>query len=325
MDVKMRGIRLGTADRIDRALARDLEYRCYGLHQNVQRGKALVHGMLHINPGLKVRIPLAMKALVGWDRVHVAGEGRPMSQAAVFLVVRHLFAEGRLFEAIAVWLSWDCYLRESDWESLRLEDIFVYGKSMSTKAPAVGLRLGAAHRGLSTKTGPEQTVVVDDTFLRRVLAAIRETGHPDDPLFPFKQQHYRVMWHRVLAFLGLPPLPPHSLRHSRPSHQISTGELSLEEVRRRGRWRQLKSVQRYTKAALIIAYNSQLPQKVLTAGGRVLENPVRAFQDAAASGRGRKTSVGQILLAAARQELSGSKLGCRDGSAPSASSDGRQA
>ena len=113
MDAKMRGVRPSSVCDVDRALARDLEYRCFGLHQGVQRGKDLVHGMHHIFPEMRGQLVLSLAALTGWSRIHVAGEGRPMSASAVFLVIERNFQNGDVWEGIITFFALDAYLRES--------------------------------------------------------------------------------------------------------------------------------------------------------------------------------------------------------------------
>jgi hypothetical protein len=305
MDVKMRQINISTVDRLDNALARDLEFRCFGLQQNVQRGKSLLHGMHHVFPHIKGKLVRALKALHGWEKIHIPGEGRPMSRSAVFAVVSWFLKNGHTWEAVCAWLSWDCFLRESDWESVRLEDIFVVGEIFGSSAPQVTLRLGTAHRGLSTKTGPNHMVIVDSPLLRRILALLKEAGEPGDPLFCFRQHAFRLLWHKALHKLGIEPLPPHTLRHSRPAHLIWTGEASLEEVRRRGRWRQLKSVQRYTKTGQLLMFESMMPKEVDQAGRAFVLDIPNGLLSAVKGRAGAKTVGDRIVLAAAQAELPG--------------------
>ena len=53
--------------------------------------------------------------------------------------------------------------------------------------------------------------------------------------------------------------PPHSIRHSGPSEDLSQNIASLETVRRRGRWKALESVQRYTKTFALVRFWSRTP------------------------------------------------------------------
>ena len=60
--------------------------------------------------------------------------------------------------------------------------------------------------------------------------------------------------------------------------------MGLEQVRRRGRWRALGSVQRYTKVHDIIIYKSGMPIAALQRGVAIMENPVEAMLQALAGG-----------------------------------------
>ena len=113
---------------------------------------------------------------------------------AVFLVIENMLQHGEIWEAIITFLAWDAYLRESDWESVRLEDIFVVEDPAGKEAPRVSTRLGSAHRGQSIKIGANHVVVLDHPLLRRIIALTRQNGHPKDSLVRFKQAHCRMIW-----------------------------------------------------------------------------------------------------------------------------------
>ena len=82
-----------------------------------------------------------------------------------------------------------------------------------------------------------------------------------------------------MAALGLSWVgPPHTLRHSGASRDVATKAKSLEEVRRRGRWSQPKSVQRYTKTHLLTQHLAQVPKSITVHGREITEDPVKALQ-----------------------------------------------
>ena len=62
----------------------------------------------------------------------------------------------------------------------------------------------------------------------------------------------------------LPEITPHTMRHSGPSNDIFRGWRKLEEVRLRGRWAAMTSVQRYTKHAKLLRSTKKIPAKVAT-------------------------------------------------------------
>eukprot|EP00969_Alexandrium_andersonii_P205473 9079362-Alexandrium_andersonii.AAC.1 len=62
----------------------------------------------------------------------------------------------------------------------------------------------------------------------------------DESVFGFRSEHFRRCWTEALEALGLQWIgPPHTLRHTGPSYDASTGRRDLEQIRRRGRWKQL--------------------------------------------------------------------------------------
>ena len=87
---------------------------------------------------------------------------------------------------------------------------------------------------------------------------LRRVGRKER-VFPFDQGHLRHVWNSKLRQLGLPPFPLHTLRHSKPSEEVLLRTRSVEDVRRRGRWNQLKSVQRYSKPHVLTAVMAEIP------------------------------------------------------------------
>ena len=129
------------------------------------------------------------------------------------------------------------------------------------------------------KTGGNQGVIIDSAWLARVLLEGCRRLQPQDALFSFSQACFRKMWWCVARILQVAEWigPPHSVRHSRPSHDVLVGARSLEDVRRRGRWVSLKSVQRYTKGFILIRAMSQTPSSARQIGEKALEAPGKAL------------------------------------------------
>ena len=70
------------------------------------------------------------------------------------LLADNLFRRGEYEAGLIVLLSFDCYLRESDWQALAPPDIVDDGS-------LVALVLGVSERGERTKTGANQGMVID--------------------------------------------------------------------------------------------------------------------------------------------------------------------
>ena len=65
-----------------------------------------------------------------------------------------------------------------------------------------------------------------------------------------------------IQWLGLQDIVPYQTRHSGPSIDRSRGDRTAEEVRKRGRWKSHRSVQRYEKAAKLAKTWSLLPAAI---------------------------------------------------------------
>ena len=189
-------------------------------------------------------------------------------------------------EALVVLLSLDCYLREQDWEQLRGEDIFVHHRTDAP--PEVALMFGRRHRGEAVKTGQEQGVKVADEFVARCMAALHEAVRDDELVFGFSSGHFREVWKKALQALDLAWVgPPRTLRHSGPSADAASGRRDLEQIRRRGRWLQMKSVQRYSKAHALTMHYARLPSGIKERGRSLMERFERTCCSALPSGAGR--------------------------------------
>ena len=156
------------------------------------------------------------------------------------------------------------------------EDVFC--ATDDAGCPTVSLKFGRRHRAERVKTGQEQGVTVDLLFLRYILLERLLQIRGEERVFSFSQAKFRAEWGTTLlrlaiAFVG----PPHTLRHSGPSRDAASGARTLEEIRRRGRWSQLKSVQRYSKGHELTVHRSRLPEAVIRRGTELLHDPITGF------------------------------------------------
>ena len=80
-------------------------------------------------------------------------------------------------------------------------------------------------------------------------------------------------WDKAKEELAMPWIgPPHDLRHAGASRDVEGSHRSLEEVRRRGRWRAAASVQRYTKTFWLVKQRARTPAWVLAKGQQLLQS-----------------------------------------------------
>jgi len=158
----------------------------------------------------------------------------------------------------------DVYWRQGEWENLTYGDV-------ADDKEKVAFIMGVAERGERTKTGRNQGVILDSIALTNEWRD-RIRGHKkSDKIFSFSQQAFYTAWETAKAALGLDFLgPPHDLRHSGAARDLEQGTRSLEQIRRRGRWRAMDSVQRYTKTFLLVRQRARLPSPVAKRGRELL-------------------------------------------------------
>lgn len=112
-------------------------------------------GLTHLAPELRDKMPRAGRSLMAWQRLANPAEGGPVPQAALGFIMQEFLRAKKYHHAYVTLLSYDCILRESDWETLTMQDIHIV-PSAAGRAPVVSLRLGAGARGLATKTGSDR-------------------------------------------------------------------------------------------------------------------------------------------------------------------------
>lgn len=105
------------------------------------------------------------------------------------------------------------------------------------------------------------------------MAVLRHL-QPHELVFPFTPAEYRNKWWLAVEALKLTNIgPPHWLRHSGPAADIATSRRDLEQVRRRGRWAAMSSVQRYTKEFRLSRPLTDTPTEVTNVGRRFYAAP----------------------------------------------------
>lgn len=233
--VKVRALKIPFGTMVERgwALARELDERCYARRLTASHGNTLFFGFLHIFPEHRDSPPLAARAVAMRGRTVPTMEGGPAAPETIYVIAEWVAHNVGALEALVIVLPLDAYLREQDWEMLRCEDVYV--ELRGKDVPSVALLFGRRHRGESVKTGQDQGVCVEDEFVARTIAGLVEGRPRDEKIFGFSSSHFRKVWAKALEALDLQWVgPPHTLRHSGPSFDASTGRRDLEQIRRMG-------------------------------------------------------------------------------------------
>lgn len=291
-DLKSRGYTSLTPEEIDEAAARRMEFLCYGEQRGPNIGQRLLHGLGHFFPRLKSSLCCSRRAMASWSGLDEGEEGQPLAQSTVYCMSYLMMKAGYCEEAMVVLLMYDTFCRSADWYTLSWMDVSVAGS-------LVALRFGARDRGLRVKTGSDQGVTVDDLLVRRWLRLLKKSRRSHKKLISCSPDHVRSVWNLIIAkydLVGIGPL--HSLRHSRPSVEAEAGAMALDEIRIRGRWKQPRSVQRYSKGFAIVQRLANVTPWVTNLGTRVVNDPTGLLLHALRSGRGSSSEVAKTVCAA---------------------------
>lgn len=222
-----------------------------------------------------------------------------MPAEIIFGAIAHMFRGGKLWEALWVYLSWDGYLRQQDCRVLRADDV-------ADDDTNIALNFAPRARGERVKTGSDQGAVIDDPLLTILLRAFQLGVGAGQPFFTIGSTHVEKAWAQALQAQGVDWKPLHCLRHNRPPEEASTNSRPLEGIRRRGRWKQMKSVQRYAKRHALTTVRSQCPKEALARGAAIRANPIPTliaalrFSKAADSALGRQIHKALLMAKAAK-------------------------
>jgi len=263
-----RGLKLEEYREMDCAAADFLKEQCYQGGRGPQIGSNLMAGIKHVFPELADRPwARASRAQEGYKSLVRGKEGFGNPWEAVISIMEFLAVKGYPSHAICIGLQADGIMREQDWEGLLRKDIYDDGKYTI-------LEFGLLERGEKTKTGAHQGVRVERDWVRDLLKAQLVGLEQDDFVFDFTQIDLRLKWAWAKRALGLTFLGPlHSLRHTEPAAAVEQGTKTFEEIRRRGRWASLKSVQRYSKDFQLVKLRSKMPEDIIARGEELLDDP----------------------------------------------------
>ena len=202
-------------------------------------------------------LKLAYKALGGWDVRAPSISWKPMPKHVCDLLALRLLEAGRADSAVALVLSFHCYLRGGEVFKLRVNDLLLPGNPSQFDPSGGSVRL----RKPKTDKKGNQSVIIDDAevciLLSRFLAW-RERAHgapllPGEPLFRLTpgQLLADLKWVQIQVGYSASALPfvRHSLRHGGATYDWAGRLRKTLDVMIRGRWRSEKSLRRYLQAA----------------------------------------------------------------------------
>ncbi|CAK0835831.1 unnamed protein product [Prorocentrum cordatum] len=227
-----RSFQLTSESEVDRALADYMGIQCYGERKRATLGSVVLFGMLVIWPELRNKLPLALRCLKSWQKLAGTSEGGPLPEEAIYAIAIYMIEQGLYVEAVWTLTQYDVYGREQDMEMLKIADVVWDGQCRA-------LAFGVSSRGEEVKTGTNQGAVMRRSVVANPVLGLRDfrTGK-DEKLFGIDQ-----------------------IRRA-----------SLEQVRRRGRWKAISSVQRYSKTFALTQFRARMPEVVPESGMRAVRD-----------------------------------------------------
>jgi hypothetical protein len=246
-------------DRVDEVLANYFEH-LYSQNDSYSNATCTLYGLCLLFPKLYDRTQLCESKLrlKGWRRLQPSTSYPPLTWEICCALSSIMVLSGQPEHALATLLSFDCYLRISEFSNLTISDILHTGDD--SRSSRVNQRVVVCLK--QTKTGRNQSVTVRRPLIAALLLGYcqsrRSTGSgTDDKLFSFNAAAYRKSFRRACNMLNLSHIgyTPHSLRHGGATFDFQN-DVPIPDIKTRGRWRDTKSAERYiqTGVALLSLY-----------------------------------------------------------------------
>lgn len=187
-----------------------------------------------------------------------------------------LVRTGKWNHALCLLLMYDLYLRPGEAFSLTVGSaappVREGGRSMQYWA----FTIRPFEEGMPAKTGSfDDSVVLDHperVFLGPLVAAVRQGRRATDPLFEgVDARSFNKHFREAARCLQL-DVVPYQARHGGASGGRADRFRSLDEVRKRGRWRSEASTRRYEKHGKLQAKLAAMPDKMRRHMGDVAQH-----------------------------------------------------
>lgn len=289
------GITEVDADDLDRHLMKEFDYMCYKERAGASKGNTLFDALIGCLPELNGSFPRSNRCLKAWRKIRPPGERGPMPLEAAVYGAARLLKRGRIYEGWIILLSVDCHLRGQDWTNL-------CGTDIRSDSRCCALMFGVGARGKEVKGGVNQGVVIHRGWIADGLIALRDMYPLMTQTFPITQKEMLKLWKKVWKKEGIEEDSLHRMRHTGAAEDVARGLRDLEGTRRRGRWKHISSVQRYTKTFLLAAERERFGAQIIGEGERFLRDPRKAVIQAIKAGPGAQSAEGKAIIEAMKKE-----------------------
>ncbi len=247
-------------------------------HNNHKSGLALathtISAFCHFLPQYGNVIQRARRALKGYKKLKppVSHAALPWPAAVMISIVTA--CHGRPDISVGILLQFDCYLRVGELCQLTLHDILTPSDTRYYQPSVYNTGSPFRHKHTTTvtirssKTGPYQSVVVNDKRIQKLLhywLSVQQQRN-NIRLFTFNPKTYNKAIQTACTYLGIHHIhyTSHSIRHGGASYDLQRyGIASMVHIQHRGRWTTDDSVRLYTTGAARAAESAPLTLEVL--------------------------------------------------------------
>ena len=235
------------------------------------RAATLLSGIVLYLPRLRGKLAVCTRLLKNWSKAEPSVPYPPMTRDVAAAVAIHLAADGKPDSGVAVLLGFAGFLRISEIVGLCCSDV-ADAKDTRTNMSSMVLRLA------STKTGTEQSVVIRDEQVQRLVRYHLRSRPARGPLFSFSAAQFRSAFKQTCVKLGLSSsFTPHSLRHGAATHAFLSG-MPVESIMSMGRWKQSTSAAHYIQSGRALLLKMVIPDNVSELGVEVWQDVVGCFE-----------------------------------------------
>ena len=247
---------------------------------------AALNFFVGVSPRAQTPWPNARGALAGWKNLEPAVSRLPCPWIVAVLVASHLarMKTAVALQAARLWiLSFDTYSRSCEVLDIKTHNCFipgvggstVFGFTLSSSVDFENQALAGLPLRTKTKTS-DDTVIIDSKSFSRIgdvfhaLVSDAFAQRADTLSYRLDYPTYARLIADAATRGGVPyKVTPHLARHGGPSEDFFRKKRTLDEICKRGRWRDKRSVMRYEKSGMLLKSLSALSPQVRSECERV--------------------------------------------------------